>query len=458
MHGKTFNPNTQAGSYTWLIYWLSLLQAIALFVLSILMYFWWRYDQHLAGLISVVVLLLAAVGSVTVALRAERLKRIGAWLMILLSFIAISVANIVWGTTTNLYFYFTWVVMVSALLLDYSGVLSSSALSLLIYGLTLRGEAQHWLPLSLLPVERITLVNRLVIAIMLTLISGLFVLAYLQVMQRWRRRYHKMLLVIGRKIQGNADLLGSQLNDHAATLHQISAAAEELSCEIHNIGDHANQVTAASQSLLQNLGEGDKILRETGDALTVLGEELHAMNQAIIQMREKGESLSEMANNSQQLSREIRLIALNAALETVHNQGSAESKRLQVIVSEIKQLAQRSQGMAADSQKTADALQSGINDFVMKAEANERDVRHYLTQVQQQQEILTVLKEGSEHTEQLASQIKEAILQQDSATNQLSAGVTSLAQNADQYRSLHESIKLLAEELDDQVKGIMEKS
>jgi len=457
MPGKIKKTTTQTGSYTWLIYWLSLLQASAFFVLAILTYFWWQYVHHLAGLVSVVVLLLAAGGSVLIARRADKLKRVGAWLMISLSFMAITVANIVWGTGTALYFYFVWVVITSALLLNYSGVLSFSVLSLLSYGLTLLGEAQHWVPLSLLPVEGVSLLDRLVIAVMLPLLSGLFVLAYLQVMHRWRHKYRNMLFAIGEKIQENADILGAQLNDHAATLHQISAAAEELSREIHHIGDHASQVTVASQRLLQDLEKGGQILGETSEALSLLGDELHAMNQAIIQMREKGESLSEMANNSQQLSREIRLIALNAALETVHNQTGSESKRLQVIVSEIKQLAQRSQSMAADSQKTADSLQSGISDFVMKAEANERDVKHYLGQVQKQKDILTVLKEGTQQTEQLASQIQEAILQQDSATRQLSAGVTNLAQNADQYRALHESIKLLADELDEQVRSITEK-
>ncbi len=447
---RLFKPKLQKGSYTWLIYWLSIVQGIAFLITTPIIYNWWQYARRSSGLSSILVILLGSGLSFLVARQAVRWQGAGAWLISLISVATITIVNIVWGTGIPFYFYLIWTILTSSILLNYEGAFIFSTLALLSYLLTIFGEQQYWLPLSPLPVTGL-LLGRALITILLASISGAFIWLSLQVVNRLRRENRLIFLTLGNKIQKESNQLSIHLNSQAAALQQISAAAEELLRETHRINERANETATANQILLQHLEKEMQSLRDTDQTLRLLGQELHNTNQTIIQMQDKGEVLGETATNSQQFAREIRLISLNAALETVNNR-NGEGKRLQVIVAEIKQLAQRAQEVAQHSGKIAEDFQTTIGDFVVTAEVNERKVAKYIQQVEQQQQTLQALQEQAQATKKLMEEIKEAIIQQDSATHQLSNGISDIAGHANNYYQLQKNIQILADELKERAK------
>ena len=200
--------------------------------------------------------------------------------------------------------------------------------------------------------------------------------------------------------------------EQAASAEEASSSIEEMTANIRQNVDNALQTEKIAMQAAKNAEEGGEAVKAT----------LAAMKE-----------IATKINIIEEISRQTNLLALNAAIEAArageHGRGFA------VVAAEVRKLAERSQGAAAEINK----LSVSSVDVAEKAG-----------------QMLANLVPGIQRTAELVQEIAAASREQDAGAEQIGAAIMQLDKVIQQNASATEEMASTAEELSGQSQQLQE--
>ncbi|MEM6944342.1 MAG: methyl-accepting chemotaxis protein, partial [Pseudomonadota bacterium] len=130
---------------------------------------------------------------------------------------------------------------------------------------------------------------------------------------------------VSSELLGLAERMSQGTNDQASSAQQASAAIEEMSANIRRSAENANETEAMAK---QAAGKAERSGAAVGNAVQAM------------------EEITNRITVIQEIARQTDLLALNAAVEAAR--AGANGKGFAVVATEVRKLAERSQGAAAE--------------------------------------------------------------------------------------------------------------
>ncbi|CAB3394098.1 Methyl-accepting chemotaxis sensory transducer (fragment) [Kyrpidia spormannii] len=116
------------------------------------------------------------------------------------------------------------------------------------------------------------------------------------------------------KIDGTANILEASATskNHA---EGISAAAEQLTASIREVAQQASRVADYSDQVIHHVESGRRVIQESLQGMTDLGESFKAAREKIVGLSNAAEDISHIASLIRKIADQTNLLALNAAIE-----------------------------------------------------------------------------------------------------------------------------------------------
>lgn len=215
-----------------------------------------------------------------------------------------------------------------------------------------------------------------------------------------------------REISSASQQLSQGATEQASSAEQVSSSMEEMSSSIKQNSDNSRQTESISTKVAQDAETGGKAVAETVEAMRQISDKIQIINE---------------------ISRQTNLLALNAAIEAAR--AGEQGKGFAVVAAEVRKLAERSQGAAAE---IIDLTQSSVQ---VAEEAGK---------------VLEQIVPEIRKTADLVQEISAASSEQDSGASQINQAVVQLDKVIQQNASFSEELASMSEELAGQAGSLAE--
>ncbi|MDH4229554.1 MAG: methyl-accepting chemotaxis protein [Nitrospirota bacterium] len=138
--------------------------------------------------------------------------------------------------------------------------------------------------------------------------------------------------------------LSARTQEQAAALEESAATMEQMSANILSAADNARRVATLAVTARQVAGDGDRVVRETA--------------QAMGEITESSRRVTEITGVVGEIAFQTNLLALNAAVEAAR--AGEHGKGFAVVASEVRNLARRSAEAAAEIKKLIEDSSSKV--------------------------------------------------------------------------------------------------
>ena len=245
-----------------------------------------------------------------------------------------------------------------------------------------------------------------------------------------------------REIVGNADSLGSMagnIADHAdrtakssedqsSAATAMAASIEEMTVSINHIADHAEQARQSSAQAGDLAGQGASVLGQAVTEIQRINQAVEEASCTIVQLTDKTETISSIANVIHDIADQTNLLALNAAIEAAR--AGEQGRGFAVVADEVRKLAERTgtatqeiSRMIADIHTSSTVSRENMEEAVVR-------VRAGVDLTEQGGSAVNRIHEGSSQVLHVVNDISHALREQSQASNDIAMNVERIAQVA----------------------------
>ena len=214
--------------------------------------------------------------------------------------------------------------------------------------------------------------------------------------------------------------LATRANSQAASLEETAAAVEEITSITRNNADNAVKMSDLSKDVQQSASAGQKLATSTAFAMDEINTQVTAINDAI--------------SIIDQIAFQTNILSLNAAVEAA-TAGEA-GKGFAVVAQEVRNLASRSAEAANEIKSLVEIATSKANDG---KNISDNMIKGYEELNANVNSVINIIQDVSSSTKeqmQGVEQINDAITSLDHATQQNASEANSVAQVAQEVKSM----------------------
>ena len=235
------------------------------------------------------------------------------------------------------------------------------------------------------------------------------------------------------KVSDAAHTLSSASSQVAASSASQSEAASAMAATVEEVSVSINHVsTSASEAL--------EISRRSGDLSSQGGTIIHSAASEMMQIadtvRETSGSIEALGQQSNQISSVVQvikdvadqtnLLALNAAIEAAR--AGEQGRGFAVVADEVRKLAERTSKATEEITHMINTIQSSARVAVNSMSMAVTKVDSGVALARQAEDAINQIKDGSDKTISVVNDISSALVEQTSASNDISVHVEKVAQ------------------------------
>jgi methyl-accepting chemotaxis protein len=218
--------------------------------------------------------------------------------------------------------------------------------------------------------------------------------------------------------------LATRANSQAASLKETAAAVEEITSITRNNADNAIKMSKLSKDVQESANDGQKLATSTALAMDEINIQVTAINDAI--------------SIIDQISFQTNILSLNAAVEAA-TAGEA-GKGFAVVAQEVRNLASRSAEAANEIKSLVEIATSKANDGKNISDNMIKGYEKLNTNVNSVINIIQDVSSSTKEQMQGVEQINDAITSLDHATQQNASEANSVAQVAQEVKSMAKNL------------------
>ncbi|GAK53464.1 hypothetical protein U14_04729 [Candidatus Moduliflexus flocculans] len=212
------------------------------------------------------------------------------------------------------------------------------------------------------------------------------------------------------QLSSSSEEMSQGATEQAASAEQASSSMEEMTANIRQNAENAGHTERIAIKSAADAGDSGKAVAETVEAMRSISEKILVIDD---------------------IARQTNLLSLNATIEA--SKAGEQGRGFAVVAAEIRSLAERSRGEAADINKVA---------------------RTSVAIAERAGEMLNKLVPDIQRTAELVQEISAASREQDSGAGQINQAIQQLDQVIQQNASVSEELASTAEELSGQAEQL----
>jgi methyl-accepting chemotaxis protein len=215
------------------------------------------------------------------------------------------------------------------------------------------------------------------------------------------------------ELSASSEELAATTTEQSAAVTETSATTEELARAATSIAETIDGV--AGQTI------------ETRDALEQADADIQASSERTLALAERVAEIGGILNLINEIADQTNLLALNAAIEAAR--AGEEGRGFAVVAEEVRRLAERSKGSAADIARIIENVQAETNSTVMAMEKGSKQMQHGLGLLETVTDATAQVRLTTQQQRSATVQVVETMEQLTEASRQVSdtAGQIALA-------------------------------
>jgi methyl-accepting chemotaxis protein len=218
--------------------------------------------------------------------------------------------------------------------------------------------------------------------------------------------------------------------EQATAIQQITSTMAETSQSGAEIIDRARQVATSAEAASTTSKSGIESVQNTNATMQAIREQVEEVAENIVALSEKAQAVGEIIATVNEIAEQSNLLALNATIEAVS--AGSEGSRFSVVANEMKNLADQAKECTVQVRAILGEIQKGINTSVMLTEEAVKRVESGKKQTDVSERTIFSVSETTENSIQAFQQIIGAANQQQIGFEQVTQGMQSIRQAAEQ--------------------------
>jgi len=219
------------------------------------------------------------------------------------------------------------------------------------------------------------------------------------------------MVLASSQVSGSAQLLSRGTSEQAASVQQTSSSLEQMNASITQNAENSRQMEQMAVKGAQEMEETSRAVAESVGAM---------------------KSIAEKISIVEEIAYQTNLLALNAAIEAAR--AGEHGKGFAVVATEVRKLAERSQGAAQE-------IGSLASDSVRIAERSGEALRALVPAIRKTAELVQEVATASREQSAGVSQVNRAMSQVDQVTQQNASAAEELSGTSEQMAAMADKLQ-----------------
>jgi len=239
------------------------------------------------------------------------------------------------------------------------------------------------------------------------------------------------------KVSDAARTLSSSASQVAASsAHQSEAASamaatvEQVTVSIHHVSESAREALEISCTSGDLSSEGGTIIHNAATEMRQIADTVRQTSRTIEALGQQSNQISSVVQVIKDVAEQTNLLALNAAIEAAR--AGEQGRGFAVVADEVRKLAERTTKATGEITQMIDTIQSSSRSAVSSMGAAVNQVGGGVALAQQAGDAINQIKDGASQVINMVNDISSALVEQNSASNDIAAHVEKVAQMSEQ--------------------------
>ncbi|MCC5855453.1 MAG: methyl-accepting chemotaxis protein [Idiomarina sp.] len=243
--------------------------------------------------------------------------------------------------------------------------------------------------------------------------------------------------------EGQALSLG--MKEQQKEVSRIAAASEEMTQNVMHTGEQSQQVVQAVQEAGASAREGQEVVSKTRNAVSDLAALLSSSEDKVSSMATSAEEIRSVLVVIDSIAEQTNLLALNAAIEAAR--AGEAGRGFAVVADEVRNLASKTRGSTEQVQRTIERLTKTTHEAVDAVEQCRNKVEETKAFAEISDDVLERIAVQSTHVTAEIQTIADALMQQNSASQEVTKSTQYLSQLSDERDQQADAVLDIAREL-----------
>ena len=226
---------------------------------------------------------------------------------------------------------------------------------------------------------------------------------------------------------------------------QVATAMEEMTHQIHDVSQNADQAEHAANDAAQNASTGKQVLNKTIAAIETLSHNIEQVSKVTTDLAAESNNIGSVLDVIRSIAEQTNLLALNAAIEAAR--AGEQGRGFAVVADEVRTLASRTGKSTDEIQAMISKLQAGAKAAVDAVSASQQLSSETVLQAGEASSSLSEIERLVTIIKDMNSQIARATEQQTSAADEVNLRINELSQSTEQSLSNTQGLSDASESL-----------
>ncbi|MDD2914205.1 MAG: HAMP domain-containing methyl-accepting chemotaxis protein [Gallionella sp.] len=255
--------------------------------------------------------------------------------------------------------------------------------------------------------------------------------------------FHQMHDCIDRIFDASRALSTSSQQVAASSAHQseaasaIAATVEQVTASINHVSDSVQEALQVSRRSGDLSDQGSEIIHNAATEMQQIAETVRQTSGSIENLGQQSSQISSIVQVIKEIAEQTNLLALNAAIEAAR--AGEQGRGFAVVADEVRKLAERTAISTKEISLMIDTIQTTASVAVTSMSSAVNQVSSGAALAQQAGDAINQIKEESNRVITTVSGISAALVEQSSASNNISANVEKVAQMTEENHAATES-------------------
>ena len=230
--------------------------------------------------------------------------------------------------------------------------------------------------------------------------------------------------------------LASRQSDAASS---ISVSVTEMTISMNLVEESAREAFTLSQQAGSLADSGSTVIQDATAEMQRLSDAVNSSSVAIQELGRKSEQITSIVNTIKEIADQTNLLALNAAIEAAR--AGEQGRGFAVVADEVRKLAERTALSTTDIATTISSIQAGTHGAVASMEAGVTQAAKGVKLTEQGGDSIHQIRDGTKRVQTVVNDISGALLEQSSATKQISGSVEEIVRmSAETSATLNQTV------------------